>query len=133
MNERKALDLGVSDAGCGSICVKATSRNLEAQYEYYSHEAGADVTGCIRFEGVAAYRFRGEMHSLGSAEGSYDTLVEIETSDWLHELLSKEPSHIWGSVRRKKHFAVFFSNNGYLEVIADDFAQLPVQEGNAPP
>ncbi len=129
MSERAVLALPITDAGCGDIRVVATSTRLDAEYQYFSEALNIDRIGIIRFVGLGAYRFRGELQSLGFAEGSYDSLVEIVDSAWCKELLSIEPNGIWGSVATKKHFAVFFSNNGYLEVIADDFQELLPREG----
>lgn len=129
MSERMVMELPVTDAGCGSIRIVASSTRLDAQYQYFSESLSADRVGTIRFNGLRAYRFRSEMHSLGFAEGSYDALVEIADSPWRQELLKIEPSGIWGSVEDKRHFAVLFSNNGYLEVIAETFEELPSREG----
>ena len=79
---------------------------------------GQRRAGRLVFDTVAAFRFRDEMHSLGYAEDSYDTVVEIEDSDWLKHILSIEPESILLTAKRSKHFAVMLSSNGYLEVIA---------------
>ncbi len=125
MDERTVLELPVTDAGCGHVRIVATGISLDAEYEHFSEELRADVTAVIRFSGVTAYRFRNEMHALGFSQGSYDALVEIVDSVWRRELLGIEPTGIWGSVEGKRHFAVLFSNNGYLEVIAEEFEELP--------
>lgn len=133
MNTRTVLELPISDSGCGGIRVSSSSLNLRVEYEYFSEELKKDLVGSFRLLGVTAYRFRNEMHSAGFSEGSYDNLVEIIESEWTQELLSIEPSGIWGSVEHKRHFAVLFSSNGYLEVIADGFEELPWREGRLEP
>jgi hypothetical protein len=65
------------------------------------------------------------MSSHDFIEESYDCLVEIVNSPWRNSLERSEPVAIQDSVRDKRHFAVFFSSNGYLEVIADGFEELP--------
>ena len=129
MIERTVLELPITDAGCGTIRIVASSTRLDAEYEYFSRELETDAIGIIRFKDVRAYRFRGELQSLGFVESSYDTLVEIVDSKWRRELLKIEPKGISGGVGSKKHLAVFFSSNGYLEVIAEDFEGLPPRKG----
>lgn len=121
---RLVRDLPIPGSGCGDIEIRSDGCDLSVEYTYHSKEDGCDVVGSIIFSGVAAFRFRDEMHSAGFLQGSYDSLVEIVGSDWRQELSIIEPGGIWGSVENKKHFAVFFSSNGYLEVIADDFEEL---------
>ncbi len=127
--DRQVLDLPIPGSGCGDIRLSADGSQLVAEYEYLSEGDDRNIVGRLSFSGVTAFRFRNEMHSLGFAEGSYDTLVEIIDSEWRRELLGIEPSGIWGSVENKKHYAVFFSSNGYLEVIAESFEELPSLEG----
>jgi len=43
--------------------------------------------------------------------------------------MRNEPKGILGSAKNKHHFAVFLSNNGYLEVIAEGFDVLEPYEG----
>jgi len=66
---------------------------------------------------MAWFRFRDEMHSAGFPTGSYDCVVSSCQTDWLEELSAIEPSGVSG-VAGTKHFAVLFSSNGFLEVVA---------------
>ncbi len=129
MGSRLVRNLPIPGAGCGDIQVRSDGCQLLVEYEYHSEEDRRDLIGAISFSGVAGFRFRDEMHGSGFAQESYDTLVEIVDSEWRREFLIIEPSGIWGSVKAKKHFAVFFSSNGYLEVIADGFEELAPREG----
>ena len=107
------VNLPISGAGCGAI--KLVTDGVEFEVEIFD---GHRLAGKLLFDTVAAFRFRDEMHSLGYIQGSYDTVVEIEDSDWLKQILSIEPESILLTARRSKHFAVMLSSNGYLEVIA---------------
>ena len=107
------LNLPISGAGCGAI--RLITDGVEFEVEVFDGQRRA---GRLVFDTVAAFRFRDEMHSLGYAEDSYDTVVEIEDSDWLKHILSIEPESILLTAKRSKHFAVMLSSNGYLEVIA---------------
>jgi hypothetical protein len=111
--------LPVGGAGVGAIEIVADPVKLRVNYTY---GAGHEVhKGAIEFDEVIAYRFRDEMHSYGFVSDSYDTVVEVPKSKWRKELLKHEPKEIWGSARDKTHFAVLFSSNGYLEVLASAF------------
>lgn len=117
-----ALKLPTSSAGCGSILIRANSCKLVVKYEY--NEDGKKCIGCISFGYVCLYRFTGEM--FGYVSGSYDALCVIEESEWLSEARQNAASE-W--ITDAKHYALYFSNNGYLEVIARSFVQGPVTEG----
>lgn len=125
---RTVLNLPISDSGCQCIRIVTNGVTLTADYEYFSEDSGKQV-GSIRFERIAAFRFRDEMRSFGFADGSYDTLVELIDSDWLHQLIEIEPPAPLLGVTQRRHFAVFFSSNGYLEVIARDFVDLGSRDG----
>ena len=129
VRSRLVRDLPIPGAGCGDIRMRSDGCQFLIEYEYRSDEDGRDLIGAICFSEVTGYRFRDEMHSKGFVEGSYDALVEIINSEWCRELLDAEPNGTWGSVENKKHFAVLFSSNGYLEVVADSFEELPPREG----
>lgn len=121
MRVKELFSLPASGAGCGRLRIVASSVRLDAEFEYFSDELDREMTAILRFEGIKAFRFRQELLSLGFVKESYDNLVEILESDWYCELLALEPRDVLGSIRGRRHFAVFLSNNGYLEVIAEDF------------
>jgi hypothetical protein len=89
---------------------------------------GEVPAGELVFDGVTAFRFRNELHSLGFIPGSYDRLVEVIESDWLAELAAIEPTRISPSVKECHHFAVLLSNNGYLEVVSEAVELLPAAD-----
>jgi hypothetical protein len=113
MIAKVVVDLPLSGAGCGAIQVSTDGVDLEV-----SVYSGIRKIGKLSFDTVTAFRFRDEMHSLGFVEGSYDAVVEIAESEWLSQTLAIEPDAIHLTAKTSKHFAVMFSSNGYLEVIA---------------
>lgn len=120
------LDLPVPGSGCGDIGVAYRGLDVHVEYEYRA--AKTDRIGVLVFRGATAFRFADELHASGFAAGSYDAVVEIEGSAWLAELRAREPSGISG-VQGKRHFAVLFSSNGYLEVVAESVSEGEPREG----
>ena len=124
------LRLPVSGAGCGSIKIIANSVELFLEYEYISEDDENDYVGGIKFIRTDSFRFRKEMLSAGFVQGSYDAIVEIKGSKWHEWLIEIEPNNIGSSTKNKKHFAVFLTNNGYLEVIAEGFEEMRSRKGD---
>lgn len=86
---------------------------------------GAMYAGGILFQRVRAYRFRAEGHCTAwHIEGAYDTLVEVEQSGWIAELLAAEPSETWGRWAIR-HFLIYVDGAGAYEVAAEDCEWLP--------
>ena len=118
MTAEKLAQLPVPGSGCGNISVLSDGVELSIEYEYRSD--GEDWVGKICFSDCVAHRFRNEMHSKGYCSESYDAVAEVKYSSWLAELIHSEPTGVRDLVG-KKHFAAFFSNNGYLEIVANTF------------
>ena len=96
---------------------------LRCMYE----RAGSMYVGGLHFLRVRAYRFRAEGHCTAwHVEDAYDTLVEVEHSEWVEELLAAEPSETWGQWKMR-HFLIFIDGSGAYEVIAEDVRWLPEQ------
>lgn len=129
MKVKKLLELPISGSGCANIRVIASSAELLVMYGFNSEKDSSRLIGQILFDSVIAYSFRNTMHSEDYAEGSYDSLVEVSGSNWINWLLEIEPPMIGNTVANKKHFAMFFSENGYLEVVAEEYKILPYSEG----
>ena len=86
---------------------------------------GLIVRSGLRFMRVRAFRFRAEGHcTRWHVEGTYDTLVEVEQSDWVGELLAAEPSETWGRWKIR-HFLIYLDGAGAYEVAAEDVEWLP--------
>lgn len=94
---------------------------LRCTYE----RSGAMFVGGLRFQRVRAYRFRAEGHCTPwHLEDAYDTLVEVEQSEWIGELLAAEPSETWGRWKIR-HFLMYIDGAGAYEVAAEDVEWLP--------
>ena len=97
------------------------SAELRCVYE----QDGQMVAGGLRFGRVRAYRFRAESHCTAwHIEDAYDTLVEVDPSEWVGELLAAEPSETWGQWKIR-HFLIFIDGSGAYEVAAEDCEWLP--------
>lgn len=109
--------------------MRATAGGINLTVEYSYLETGELYVGVITFAYFVAYKFRDELHSEGFVPESYDSIVEIYGSDWLGEIIRIEPpGTLWPW--QKRHFALFLSNHGYLEVIADHFQEPPRRRGS---
>lgn len=84
--------------------------NAELQCTY--ERSGSTYVGGLRFHRVRAYRFRAEDHCTAwHIEDAYDTLVEVEQSDWIAELLTAQPGKTrgrWGI----RHFLIYIDGVG---------------------
>jgi hypothetical protein len=88
---------------------------------------GSMYVGGLRFKGVRAYKFRAEGHCTPwHVEGAYDTLVEVEHSDWVADLLAAEPGETRGRWKIR-HFLIYIDSAGAYEVAAEDCEWLPEQ------
>lgn len=127
MKAQAIAQLPVPGSGCGNIRVSSDGVELLAEFEYRTD--GNDWIGQLRFDDVLAYRFRREMQSKGYCSESFHAVAEVKDSSWLDEVAKNEPSGVHDAAD-KRHFAVFFSSNGYLEVIAERFDLLPPLSGS---
>ncbi|WP_348691374.1 hypothetical protein [uncultured Nocardioides sp.] len=48
---------------------------------------------------------------------SYDTLVEVDQSDWIGELLAAEPSETWGQWKIRHFVNYIDGGGGYWESV----------------
>ncbi|MEZ0579280.1 hypothetical protein [Nocardioides sp. MH1] len=85
---------------------------------------GVRVRSGLRFSRVRAFRFRAEGHCTSwHVQGAYDTVVEVEPSSWLAELLDAEASETWGRWKIR-HFLIYLDGAGAYEVAAEDVSML---------
>ena len=57
-------------------------------------------------------------------EGVYDTIAEVEQSDWISELFAAEPPETWGSWEMH-HFMLYVDSAGCYEVAAASWSMAP--------
>lgn len=97
----------------------------QAELRYEFERDGVRVCTGLRFERVRAFRFRSEGHCTAwHLQGAYDTLVEVQQSAWVAELLEDEPSETWGHWEIH-HFLLFLDSVGAYEVAAESWSVLP--------
>jgi len=97
------------------------SAELRGTYEREGHM----FVGGLRFDRVRAYRFRAESHCTAwHIEDAYDTLVEVESSEWVAELLASTPRD-QVSLWKIRHFMIFVDDSGAYEVAAESCEWLP--------
>lgn len=86
---------------------------------------GVLVRSGVVFAKVRAHRWRAESHCTAwHIEGAYDTVVEVEDSGWVTELLMAEPRETWGRWVIR-HFMIFIDSAGCFEVAAESWSLLP--------
>lgn len=86
---------------------------------------GVDYRGGVRFEKLRAYRWRAESYCTAwHIEGAYDTIAEVEESQWVAELVAAEPEHRRG-FWAMRHFMLYVDSAGCFEAVAASWALLP--------
>ena len=68
----------------------------------------------IKFYGTEMFSFRSEPFSIGFPSESYDAICELVNTDWIRKF-DRRSAH----VRELRHFAVYVSNSGYIEVASE--------------
>ncbi|MDR1146942.1 MAG: hypothetical protein LBK71_12530 [Verrucomicrobiales bacterium] len=116
MNTKKIADLPIPQSGCGDTRLTSDGLVLTLEFEY--RKEGKDYIGIIYFNNIVAYRFRSELHSDGFVPESYESIAEVEKSNWAASIFNNA-----------KHYAIFLSSNGYFEVLASKFVLGEPSEG----
>lgn len=116
-----------------TLPVPSTSFLSDATFEHPGGEAllrfeferdGVAYRGGLRFEKVRAYRFRAEGHCTSwHVKDVYDTLAEVQDSDWVGELLAAEPAETWGRWEIR-HFMIYVDSVGCFEIGAASWSWL---------
>jgi len=142
------LPLWKSKTGCDAI--KFTSNGVMIIIEYSYFAEGKEYIGAVHLDAVMAHKFANEPNTQGLIIGGYgasaeanglalvreliekatDSVAEVEDSPWVKQMIERSPEHTWPF--RKRHFVMDLSNNGFFEIIADDFKLPPPREGSLP-
>jgi hypothetical protein len=110
------LPVSATDCLTAQIVFEGTDVLLRVDYE----EEDGDVRSAgVRFNHVQLFRFENEMHSNVYPPGAYDAVVEVGQSDWIAEVERFEKQNNRDSPWGKKHFCIFVSSKGQLNVIAE--------------
>lgn len=97
---------------------------FEVRYTYPSHNEDFNPASLI-FEYALAYKWTGQPAATPDMLNAYDTVVEVQDSQWLREIKSitrSAPEHLGKtspSELNLRHYMVYFDDNGCLEVIAE--------------
>ncbi|MDX6240274.1 MAG: hypothetical protein QOG10_5094 [Kribbellaceae bacterium] len=92
----------------------------------FEFDRDGEIYGCkLSFARVRAYRYRAESHTkLWHIEDAYDTVVEVEDSEWVSELADAEPAGHWGNFETH-HFMIYLDSWGSLEVVSKSWNLAP--------
>lgn len=115
---KRLLTLRVPGSGCRSTRFTKSGADVIAEYEYPGDEYS--TIGTLLFVGALAFRYTNERNSRDVPEDAYDSVVQVERSEWLSGLKD---------IAGHRHYGVFFSNVGYLEVVAQDLREWPDRSG----
>jgi len=75
----------------------------------------------IEFHKVRAYRHRREVHNTAwHIEGAYDTLVEVNPSEWALEV-RKDTSAGWKEHWSSHHYMIYLDSAGSFEFLAESW------------
>jgi hypothetical protein len=111
-----------------TIPVPSTSFAIEPHFSVdesaivFSYERdGARHQGGIKFNAIAAMKTRAERCCRAwHIEGAYDTLVEIENSDWVIEI-REDMNERWRDHWATHHYMIYLDSVGCFELIADSW------------
>jgi hypothetical protein len=102
---------------------QAFEGRVSLQFEY--DRDGVIYRGGVQFQRVRAHRFRAESHcTLWHVEGVYDTVAEVEGSQWVAELKAAEPEYTGGSFEMH-HYMLYIDSAGCFEVVGESWSLLP--------
>lgn len=91
-------------------------------FEFYRD--GVRYRSGVRFNKIRAIRWRAEGHcTLWHTKGVYDTIAEVEDSQWVEELRRPKSAQKWNWIIR--HFMVYFDSFGCFEAAAESWELLP--------
>jgi len=95
------------------------------RYSYFVedrlHQAG------VEFSRRRAYRYRAESHCTVWHLDAYDTLVEVENSEWVAELREAMPEDM-RDMFEMHHYMIYLDSSGCFEVVAASWQFLPESE-----
>jgi hypothetical protein len=93
----------------------------ESEIKYSYRENGSNVNCILRFYGVSTQWSRTERCcTLWHIQDTYDTLVEVEDSEWSAEIKKAIPDHLQGD-HEYNHYMIYLDSSGCFEFIADSW------------
>jgi hypothetical protein len=96
--------------------------SYEIKYDYKIENL--DMTGIIRFHKIVALKKRSECCcTLWHINEVYDTLVEVEKSDWVVDILEHIQPHLQQG-REYHHYMIYLDSVGCFEFVASSWETL---------
>jgi hypothetical protein len=109
-------ELPQDSTGYEHVRMEASVTRFIVNFVYRDENTRTDRQGKIVFDDVSAFRFCDEFQVDIPDVVNSESVYEVMGSEWKTALQITEPPDIDG-VSGKKHYVVWFSDNGYLEVI----------------
>jgi hypothetical protein len=82
----------------------------------------------VVFTRVRSLRWTAESHCTAwQIEDAYDTIAEVEDSEWVTELLMAEPAETWGQWAIR-HFMLYIDSFGCCELAAESWSLLDEEQ-----
>jgi hypothetical protein len=100
------------------------------RYEYI--KSTEHIKSGIRFFNLKATRTRSQgACTAWHIEEAYDTLIEIEESDWVQEILidGSDVQARYGVKWSLKHFMIYLDGCGCMEAVCESWSALPEEAG----
>ena len=120
MQKHKIFELPFPSTACTDSPRLHQNTDLLLPMEF--DDNGVTRSACLRFVKTRAFRFRAEIHchssSLWHIEDVYDTVCEVQGSDWVQELRS-DSVPAWRDRWVMRHFIIYVDSYGCLEVVAE--------------
>lgn len=105
-----------STAMTSDVELVRTGGSAEIRYEFDRN--GDLLRGVIRFHRVRAGRWRAEGHcTVWHVQDCYDTVAEVEESEWVQELRTAQKPNSRPWVMR--HFMIYLDSAGCFEFVAE--------------
>ena len=102
---------------------EAARGSMTIRYEF--DREGISYSGGVKFERIRAYQFRAESHcTVWHIDGAYDTIVEVDGSDWIKELIAAQPADL-SELFEIHHYMLYIDSTGCIEIAAQSWALLP--------
>lgn len=129
MKIKRIFDLKTSGSGCLEHLLKTNGPDTVLLYNFILKDELA--TGGFKFRSGLSVRFWSESIAPVIYNGLCDCIVELIGSKWLEEEKKRTLKRVSYKERYKKmrHFAVYMSGFGLLEVLAHDVIEIETKPG----
>lgn len=123
--KRRLGEISIPSTEIERRSVEDARGSLTIRYTYFSD--GRPCQGGVEFSRRRAYRYTAESHCTLWHLDAYDTLVEVEDSEWVAELLEAMPEDM-RAMFEMHHYMIYLDSSGCYEVVAASWRFLPEVE-----